>query len=157
MREPCRAYSPTVPNRQCQPPPMLPRLEGSFLKPLCRVPPPKSCYFNNLTQSTSLCLLHQAQTCSVTVARPTEGGICLQFFIYKITTPEESDWQELLSRMSTWSHMVTAHASLGPLSDLPLSLSFPFLYLQQEEMVLGLGLTEPDIKIVGTMTEGKGR
>lgn len=25
-----------------------------------------------------------------------------------------------------------------------------FLYLQQEEMVLGLGLTEPDIKIVGT-------
>lgn len=32
-----------------------------------------------------------------------------------------------------------------------------FLYLQQEEMVLGLGLTEPDIKIVGTTTEGKGR
>lgn len=32
-----------------------------------------------------------------------------------------------------------------------------FLYLQQEEMVLGLGLTVPDTKIVGTpLADGKG-
>lgn len=53
--------------------------------------------------------------------------------------------------------MVPARASVGPHSELPLSLSeLSFLYLLQEEMILGLGLTEPDIKVVGTLWQ-KGR
>lgn len=64
---------------EAETPPMLPGLEGSFLKPLCRVPQPKSCYFNNLTQSTSVYLLHQTQTFSVMVARPTEGPFGFSF------------------------------------------------------------------------------
>lgn len=53
--------------------------------------------------------------------------------------------------------MVTTGALLGPLSQLPLSVSeLWFLYLQQEETDLGLGLTQLEIKIVGTPGSRKG-
>lgn len=75
------------------------------------------------------------------------------FLIYKITNPVEFNWQELLRGMGLES-TVTTSALLGPLSQLPqlpLSLSeLCFLYLQQEETDLGLGLTQLEIKIVGT-------
>lgn len=45
--------------------------------------------------------------------------------------------------------MVTAHAYWAPEQVTTLS-ELSYLYLEQEEMVLGLGLTVPDIKIVGT-------